>query len=217
MIEDSLDGIYDTLKQCARISKSAGGIGLSIHQIRSKGSYIKGTNGHSNGLVPMLRVFNDTARYVDQGGGKRKGSIAIYLEPWHPDIFEFLDLRKNHGKEEMRARDLFYALWTPDLFMERVEANGEWSLFCPNECPDLHDTYGDEFRALYAKFTNLKVVQERPSRLENYGMQSHNRKSRLELHTCSTRMHAMRSLIRRIWEQSGLQTYILRLSSIHRT
>ena len=121
MIEDSLDGIYDTLKQCARISKSAGGIGLSIHQIRSKGSYIKGTNGHSNGLVPMLRVFNDTARYVDQGGGKRKGSIAIYLEPWHPDIFEFLDLRKNHGKEEMRARDLFYALWTPDLFMERVE------------------------------------------------------------------------------------------------
>ena len=152
MIEDSLDGIYDTLKQCARISKSAGGIGLSIHQIRSKGSYIKGTNGHSNGLVPMLRVFNDTARYVDQGGGKRKGSIAIYLEPWHPDIFEFLDLRKNHGKEEMRARDLFYALWTPDLFMERVEANGEWSLFCPNECPGLHDTYGDEFRALYAKY-----------------------------------------------------------------
>jgi ribonucleoside-diphosphate reductase alpha chain len=152
MQEDSLDGIYDTLKQCARISKSAGGIGLSIHQIRSKGSYIKGTNGHSNGLVPMLRVFNDTARYVDQGGGKRKGSIAIYLEPWHPDIFEFLDLRKNHGKEEMRARDLFYALWTPDLFMERVEANGEWSLFCPNECPDLHDTYGDEFRALYAKY-----------------------------------------------------------------
>ncbi|RJV00713.1 MAG: ribonucleoside-diphosphate reductase subunit alpha [Candidatus Poseidoniales archaeon] len=152
MQEDSLDGIYDTLKQCARISKSAGGIGLSIHQIRSKGSYIKGTNGHSNGLVPMLRVFNDTARYVDQGGGKRKGSIAIYLEPWHPDIFEFLDLRKNHGKEEMRARDLFYALWTPDLFMERVEANGEWSLFCPNECPGLHDTYGDEFRALYAKY-----------------------------------------------------------------
>lgn len=152
MQDDSLDGIYDTLKQCARISKSAGGIGLSIHQIRSKGSYIKGTNGHSNGLVPMLRVFNDTARYVDQGGGKRKGSIAIYLEPWHPDIFEFLDLRKNHGKEEMRARDLFYALWTPDLFMERVEANGEWSLFCPNECPDLHDTYGDEFRALYAKY-----------------------------------------------------------------
>ena len=152
MQDDSLDGIYDTLKQCARISKSAGGIGLSIHQIRSKGSYIKGTNGHSNGLVPMLRVFNDTARYVDQGGGKRKGSIAVYLEPWHPDIFEFLDLRKNHGKEEMRARDLFYALWTPDLFMERVEANAEWSLFCPNECPGLFDTYGDEFRALYAKY-----------------------------------------------------------------
>ena len=152
MQDDSLDGIYDTLKQCARISKSAGGIGLSIHQIRAKGSYIKGTNGKSNGLVPMLRVFNDTARYVDQGGGKRKGSIAIYLEPWHSDIFEFLDLRKNHGKEEMRARDLFYALWTPDLFMERVANGGDWSLFCPNECPDLHDSYGDEFRALYEKY-----------------------------------------------------------------
>ncbi len=152
MKDDSLDGIYDTLKQCALISKSAGGIGLSIHQIRSKGSYIKGTNGYSNGLVPMLRVFNDTARYVDQGGGKRKGSIAIYLEPWHPDIFEFLDLRKNHGKEEMRARDLFYALCTPDLFMERVEANAEWSLFCPNECPDLHDSYGEKFNELYHKY-----------------------------------------------------------------
>ena len=152
MQDDSLDGIYDTLKQCAMISKSAGGIGISVHQIRSKGAYIKGTNGTSNGLVPMLRVFNDTARYVDQGGGKRKGSIAVYLEPWHPDIFEFLDLRKNHGKEEMRARDLFYALWTPDLFMERVEQDAEWSLFCPNECPGLHDVYGDEFRALYAKY-----------------------------------------------------------------
>ena len=152
MQDDSLTGIYDTLKQCAMISKSAGGIGISVHQIRSKGSYIKGTNGTSNGLVPMLRVFNDTARYVDQGGGKRKGSIAVYLEPWHPDIFEFLDLRKNHGKEEMRARDLFYALWTPDLFMERVQQDAEWSLFCPNECADLHDTHGDEFRALYAKY-----------------------------------------------------------------
>ncbi len=152
MKDDSLDGIYDTLKQCARISKSAGGIGLSVHNIRSKGSYIKGTNGYSNGLVPMLKVFNDTARYVDQGGGKRKGSIAIYLEPWHPDIFDFLDLRKNHGKEELRARDLFYALWTPDLFMERVGENGEWSLFCPNECADLHDNYGEKFRALYLKY-----------------------------------------------------------------
>jgi len=152
MQDDSLTGIYDTLKQCAMISKSAGGIGISVHHIRSKGSYIKGTNGTSNGLVPMLRVFNDTARYVDQGGGKRKGSIAVYLEPWHPDIFEFLDLRKNHGKEEMRARDLFYALWTPDLFMERVQQDAEWSLFCPNECADLHDTHGDEFRALYAKY-----------------------------------------------------------------
>jgi len=152
MKDDSLDGIYDTLKQCARISKSAGGIGLSVHNIRSKGSYIKGTNGYSNGLVPMLKVFNDTARYVDQGGGKRKGSIAIYLEPWHPDIFDFLDLRKNHGKEELRARDLFYALWTPDLFMERVEQNGEWSLFCPNECADLHDNYGEKFRELYLHY-----------------------------------------------------------------
>jgi len=152
MQDDSLDGIYDTLKQCALISKSAGGIGLSIHQIRAKGSYIKGTNGTSNGLVPMLQVFNNTARYVDQGGGKRKGSMAIYLEPWHPDIFEFLDLRKNHGKEEMRARDLFYALWTPDLFMKRVEDDGKWSLFCPNECQDLHDTYGEEFEALYYKY-----------------------------------------------------------------
>ena len=152
MQDDSLHGIYDTLKQCAMISKSAGGIGISVHHIRSKGSYIKGTNGTSNGLVPMLRVFNDTARYVDQGGGKRKGSIAVYLEPWHPDIFEFLDLRKNHGKEEMRARDLFYALWTPDLFMERVEADVDWSLFCPNECPGLQDVHGDEFRSLYAKY-----------------------------------------------------------------
>ena len=152
MQDDSLNGIYDTLKQCAMISKSAGGIGLSIHHIRAKGSYIKGTNGASNGIVPMLRVFNDTARYVDQGGGKRKGSIAIYLEPWHPDMLEFLDLRKNHGKEEMRARDLFYAMWTPDLFMKRVEADGDWSFFCPNECPGLQDVHGEEFEALYASY-----------------------------------------------------------------
>ena len=152
MQDDSLEGIYNTLHQCAKISKSAGGIGLSVHPIRSKGSYIKGTNGTSNGLVPMLQVFNATARYVDQGGGKRKGSCAIYLEPWHPDIYEWLDLRKNHGKEELRARDLFYALWTPDLFMERVEANGEWSLFCPNECAGLHDVYGQEFNELYHKY-----------------------------------------------------------------
>ena len=153
MIEDSLDGIYDTLKQCARISKSAGGIGLSIHQIRSKGSYIMGTNGHSNGLVPMLRVFNDTARYVDQGGGKRKGSIAIYLEPWHPDIFEFLDLRKNHGKEEMRARETYSMLFgLLTCLWRELKLTLIGLLFCPNECPDLHDTYGDEFRALYAKY-----------------------------------------------------------------
>jgi ribonucleoside-diphosphate reductase alpha chain len=150
--EDSIEGIYDTLKQCAKISQSAGGIGLSIHNIRATGSYIKGTNGTSNGIIPMLKVFNDTARYVDQGGGKRKGAFAIYLEPWHADVFEFLDLRKNHGKEEMRARDLFYALWIPDLFMKRVEDNGDWSLFCPNEAPGLADCYGKDFEALYEKY-----------------------------------------------------------------
>ena len=152
MQDDSIDGIYDTLKQCAKISQSAGGIGLSIHNIRATGSYIKGTNGTSNGIVPMLRNFDMTARYVDQGGGKRKGSFAIYLEPWHADIFEFLDLRKNHGKEELRARDLFYALWIPDLFMKRVEENGDWSLFDPNVCKDLYDKYGDEFELLYDKY-----------------------------------------------------------------
>ncbi len=149
MKDDSIEGIYDTLKQTAKISQSAGGIGLSIHNIRATGSYIGGTNGTSNGIVPMLKVFNDTARYVDQGGGKRKGAFAIYLEPWHADVFEFLDLKKNHGKEENRARDLFYALWIPDLFMERVEANGDWSLFCPHECPGLADCWGDNFKALY--------------------------------------------------------------------
>ncbi|GAB1217591.1 ribonucleotide-diphosphate reductase subunit rnr1 [Aspergillus terreus] len=152
MKEDSIEGIYDTLKTCAMISKNAGGIGLNVHRIRSTGSYIGGTNGTSNGLVPMLRVFNNTARYVDQGGNKRPGAFAIYLEPWHSDVFEFLDLRKNHGKEEVRARDLFYALWTPDLFMKRVEANGDWTLFCPNEAPGLADVYGDEFDALYEKY-----------------------------------------------------------------
>jgi ribonucleoside-diphosphate reductase alpha chain len=150
--EDSIDGIYDTLKQTAKISQSAGGIGLAIHNVRATGSYIGGTNGTSNGIVPMLRVFNDTARYVDQGGGKRKGAFAIYIEPWHADIFDFLDLRKNHGKEEMRARDLFFALWICDLFMKRVEANGEWSLFCPNECPGLSECWGQEFEALYTKY-----------------------------------------------------------------
>ncbi|HEY4148139.1 MAG TPA: ribonucleoside-diphosphate reductase subunit alpha [Chitinophagaceae bacterium] len=152
MKSDSIDGIYDTLKQTAKISQSAGGIGLSIHNIRATGSYISGTNGTSNGIIPMLRVFNDTARYVDQGGGKRKGAFAVYLEPWHADIFEFLDLRKNHGKEEMRARDLFYALWISDLFMKRVESNGQWSLFCPHESPGLADCWGDEFEALYTRY-----------------------------------------------------------------
>src|SRR6201991_4098764 len=152
MKDDSIDGIYDTLKQTAKISQSAGGIGLSIHNIRATGSYIGGTNGTSNGIIPMLRVFNDTARYVDQGGGKRKGAFAIYLEPWHADVFEFLDLRKNHGKDEARARDLFYALWIPDLFMQRVESGGNWSLFCPHEAPGLHECWGAEFEALYTKY-----------------------------------------------------------------
>ena len=152
MKDDSIEGIYDTLKECATISKSAGGIGLNMHNIRCTNSYIRGTNGTSNGIVPMLRVFNDTARYVDQGGGKRKGAFAVYLEPWHGDIFEWLDLRKNHGKEEARARDLFYGLWIPDLFMKRVEADAEWTLFCPNEAKGLADTWGEEFEALYTKY-----------------------------------------------------------------
>lgn len=152
MKEDSIDGIYDTLKTCAMISKNAGGIGLNVHRIRATGSYIAGTNGTSNGLVPMLRVFNNTARYVDQGGNKRPGAFAIYLEPWHPDVFNFVELRKNHGKEEVRARDLFYALWIPDLFMKRVEANTTWTLMCPHECPGLADVYGDEFEELYERY-----------------------------------------------------------------
>ncbi len=152
MQDDSIDGIYNTLTQCAKISQSAGGIGLSVHNVRAKGSYIKGTNGASNGLVPMLQVFNATARYVDQGGGKRKGAFAMYLEPWHPDVMDFLDLKKNHGKEEMRARDLFYALWIPDLFMKRVKENAMWSFFCPNECPELYNLYGEEFEKLYEKY-----------------------------------------------------------------
>jgi len=152
MTEDSIPGIFETLTRCAKISQSAGGIGLSIHNVRAQGSYIKGTGGTSNGIVPMLKVYNDTARYVDQGGGKRKGAFAVYIEPWHADIFDFLDLKKNHGKEEMRARDLFYAMWIPDLFMERVKADGEWSLFCPNEAPGLDDCHSGEFEALYHKY-----------------------------------------------------------------
>ena len=165
MQDDSIDGIYDTLKQTAKISQSAGGIGLSIHNIRATGSYISGTNGTSNGIVPMLRVFNDTARYVDQGGGKRKGSFAIYVEPWHSDIFDFLELKKNHGKEEMRARDLFYAMWISDLFMKRVEENASWTLMCPNECPGLYDCHGEEFEKLYLKYEKegkgRKTIQAR--------------------------------------------------------
>lgn len=152
MKDDSIEGIYDTLKNCALISQSAGGIGLAVHNVRATGSYIKGTNGTSNGLVPMLKVFNDTARYVDQGGGKRKGAFAIYIEPWHADIIDFLDLKKNHGKEENRARDLFYALWINDLFMKRVEQNGDWTLMCPHECPGLDTSWGDDFEKLYQKY-----------------------------------------------------------------
>lgn len=154
MQDDSIDGIYDTLKQTAKISQSAGGVGLSIHNIRATGSYIRGTNGTSNGIVPMLRVFNDTARYVDQGGGKRKGSFAIYIETWHADIFDFLDLKKNTGKEEMRARDLFFAMWTSDLFMKRVQEDSTWTLMCPNECPGLYDVYGEEFETMYIDYEN---------------------------------------------------------------
>jgi ribonucleoside-diphosphate reductase alpha chain len=152
MKDDSLEGIYKTLSDCAMISKNAGGLGVHIHNVRGKGSYIKGTNGTSNGIIPMLRVYNETARYVDQGGGKRKGSIAVYLEPWHSDVMDFLDLRKNHGKEEMRARDLFLAMWIPDLFMQRVEADADWTLFSPSEAPNLHETYGEEFETLYCKY-----------------------------------------------------------------
>ncbi|CAK7346753.1 unnamed protein product [Dovyalis caffra] len=161
MKDDSMEGIFDTLKECAVISKLAGGIGISVHNIRATSSYIQGTNGASNGIVPMLRVFNNTARYVDQGGGKRKGAFAIYLEPWHADIFEFLDLRKNHGKEEHRARDLFYALWIPDLFMERVRGDGKWSLFCPNEAPGLADCWGQEFEKLYTQYEG----EDRPKKV----------------------------------------------------
>jgi ribonucleoside-diphosphate reductase alpha chain len=160
MKDDSIDGIYDTLKQCAKISQSAGGIGLSIHNVRAKGSYIRGTNGKSNGIVPMLRNFDMTARYVDQGGGKRKGSFAIYLEPWHADVKDFLELKKNHGKEELRARDLFYAMWISDLFMKRVEANEEWSLFCPNEAPGLAECHGAEFERLYEKYEKEGKARE---------------------------------------------------------
>jgi ribonucleotide reductase alpha subunit len=167
MEEDSLEGIYNTLKDCAIISKWAGGVGLHIHNIRAKGTFIQGTNGTSNGIVPMLRVFNNTARYVDQGGGKRNGSFAIYLEPWHRDIEDFLEMKKNHGDEELKGRDLFYALWVSDLFMERVKNNATWSLFCPHECPGLSDVYGDKFTELYEKYEletsnkNKKVVNAR--------------------------------------------------------
>ena len=162
MKEDSVHGIYDTLKD-ALISKYSGGIGLHVHNIRANNSFIRGTNGYSNGLVPMLRVFNDTARYIDQGGGKRNGSFAIYLEPWHADIFDFLELKKNHGNELERARDLFYGMWIPDLFMEKVKSDSEWCLFCPDECPGLSDCWGDEFVKLYEKYESEKKYKAKVS------------------------------------------------------
>ena len=161
MEDDSIDGIYNTLKDCALISKWAGGIGLHIHNIRASGSHIRGTNGHSNGIVPMLKVFNNTAKYVDQGGGRRNGSFAIYLEPWHADIEIFLQMRKNHGDEELKARDLFYALWIPDLFMERVKSDGLWTLMCPDECPGLSDVYGDEFKKLYENYEEKSKTRQK--------------------------------------------------------
>ena len=160
MENDSIGGIYRTLSDCAEISKWAGGIGLHIHNIRGRGSHIRGTNGTSNGIVPMLKVYNGTARYVDQGGGRRNGSFAVYLEPWHSDIESFLEMKKNHGDEEQRARDLFYALWIPDLFMKRVHADADWTLLCPDQCPGLSDCYGEEFEKLYLKYEKEKLVKK---------------------------------------------------------
>ena len=235
MKEDSIEGIYDTLKTCALISKTAGGIGLNIHRIRATGSYISGTNGSSNGIVPMLRVFNNTARYVDQGGNKRPGAFAMYLEPWHADVFEFLDLRKNHGKEEVRARDLFFALWTPDLFMKRVEANGDWTLMCPNESPGLADVYGDEFDALYEKYaahftttsffhTNSvlgmreKDEVARQSKLKSCGTQFWRHRRRPAILSCFTRMPAIARVIRKTSVPSAAPIYVPKsLSTRHRT
>lgn len=197
MKEDSIEGIYDTLKTCALISKSAGGIGLHIHNIRSTGAYIAGTNGTSNGIIPMVRVFNNTARYVDQGGNKRPGAFALYLEPWHSDIFDFIEIRKNHGKEEIRARDLFPALWIPDLFMKRVEQNGEWTLFSPNEAPGLADTYGDEFVELYEKYER-EGRGRKPSRLKSCGTPSWKLKPKLVPHSCCIRMLVTPSPTKRI-------------------
>lgn len=238
MKADSIEGIYDTLKTCAMISKTAGGIGLNVHRIRATGSYIGGTNGSSNGIVPMLRVYNNTARYVDQGGNKRPGAFAIYLEPWHSDVFEFLDLRKNHGKEEVRARDLFFALWTPDLFMKRVETNGDWTLFCPNEAPGLADVYGDEFEALYERLVFVlpmigtlkkkkketvlltmklgmkrKAAAVRLSRLRNCGTLFWRHRLRPVTRSCCIRMPATARATRRTWEPSAAPTCALRSSS----
>ena len=236
MKDDSIEGIYDTLKTCALISKTAGGIGLNIHRIRATGSYISGTNGSSNGIVPMLRVFNNTARYVDQGGNKRPGAFAMYLEPWHADVFEFLDLRKNHGKEEVRARDLFFALWIPDLFMKRVEANGEWTLMCPNEAPGLADVYGDEFEALYERYVFIGCVDSmhvanpylvdmrekagvvKRSKLRSFGIPFLRHRLRQETRSCCTRMRPTARATKRTSAQSAARIYVQRsLSTLHQT
>ena len=195
MEDDSIDGIFNTLKDCAAISKWAGGIGLHIHNVRAQGSHIIGTNGTSNGIVPMLRVFNNTARYVDQGGGKRNGSFAMYLEPWHGDIENFLELRKNHGDEEARARDLFYALWIPDLFMEKVEKNEDWYLMCPNISKGLHDVWGDEFKTLYEKYVSEgKFIKKMKAR--DLWFQIFDFRWKLEHHICCIMMHATKSQIK---------------------
>ncbi len=209
MKDDSIDGIYDTLKNTAKISQSAGGIGLSIHNIRATGSYIAGTNGTSNGIVPMLQVFNDTARYVDQGGGQRKGSFAIYIEPWHADIFEFLELKKNHGKEEMRARDLFYAMWIPDLFMKRVEADGDWTLMCPNECPGLFTTHSEEFEEFIPRY-EAEAKDEKRSEPENFGKRSLSHRLKLGHLICYIRTRLTVKATKRILEPSDLRTYVRR-------
>ena len=217
MQEDSISGIYDTLKQCAKISQNAGGIGLAIHDIRATGSYIRGTNGTSNGIVPMLRVFNDTARYVDQGGGKRKGSFAVYLEPWHADVFDFLDLKKNHGKEEQRARDLFYALWTPDLFMKRVEEDGDWTLLCPNECPGLTDSWGAGVRGAVREVRGRGQAARKTIKAQRALVQDpRERRSRRARRTCCTRTPPTASPTSRTSAPSAAPTCAPRSSSTPR-
>ncbi len=218
MKDDSIEGIYETLKNTAIISKSAGGVGLAIHNIRSRDSYIRGTNGTSNGIIPMIRVFNDTARYVDQGGGKRKGAFAIYLEPWHADIYEFLTLKKNTGKEEQRARDMFFALWVCDLFMKRVETNSDWTLMCPNECPGLADCWGEEFEKKYMEYEKSGKGRKAVKAQHLWyflclllGKQLLNLKLKQEPHTCYIKIQQTANLINKILVQLNHLTSALKL------